>query len=206
MKYNFTIIANVMKTKAVSIEAKSFVDAQRIASETLEHGEFDTSDDSWIEEDTHFARTEVRLIDDQHLDAFKTFDPSYVMDRKAQIDFLEGFLKAWDILGGMNILTEDVINGMTKELHLFYDANHIEHDIAEAVLNRLINSKEYKLQHVEFGSVVHEFVPDEDDYWESDGKFDYHYCEEYGEVCVYYIKPDGDTDTSVTIHKQPIQK
>jgi hypothetical protein len=58
---------------------------------------------------------------------------------------------------------------------------------------------------IEFGYqgewVVYEMNPQEPDYWESDGRFDYHYCEEYNEVCVYlcddYIK---------SIHSQPIER
>jgi len=58
---------------------------------------------------------------------------------------------------------------------------------------------------IEFGYqgewVVYEMNPQEPDYWESDGRFDYHYCEEYNEVCVY---PCDDYIES--IHSQPIEK
>ena len=57
---------------------------------------------------------------------------------------------------------------------------------------------------VEFGGVVFEFIPTSYDEWQSDGNYDYHYDYLYNEVCVYRVK-DGDTDTSVTIHKQPIR-
>lgn len=50
-------------------------------------------------------------------------------------------------------------------------------------------------------------VPEESDWWESDGKFDYHYCEDYNQVCVYLV--DGDmfcqTMDSKPIHSQPIR-
>lgn len=204
MKYNVRVNRSMVDTCLLTVEANSVEDAESKAKNIASNG-----DNEWDECSTEYMiddLTPTRPAPENHIDAFKVFDSSYVMDRKAQIDFLEGFVKAWDIMHGMNILSDKVIEAMTKELNLFYDANKITYDCAEAVLSRLLTQKEYKLQHVEFGSVVYEFVPDEDDYWESDGKFDYHYCEEYGEVCVYYIKPDGETDTSVTIHKQPIQK
>lgn len=57
---------------------------------------------------------------------------------------------------------------------------------------------------IEFGYqgewIVYEMNPQEPDYWESDGRFDYHYCEEYNQVCVYIVD-----DTSKTIHTQPIR-
>lgn len=57
---------------------------------------------------------------------------------------------------------------------------------------------------IEFGYqgewIVYEMNPQEPDYWESDGRFDYHYCEEYNQVCVYIVD-----DTSNTIHTQPIR-
>lgn len=45
--------------------------------------------------------------------------------------------------------------------------------------------------------------PQDPDYWESDGRFDYHYCEDYNQVCVYLV---GDNMFSDTIHSQPIRK
>lgn len=57
---------------------------------------------------------------------------------------------------------------------------------------------------IEFGYqgewIVYEMNPQEPDCWESDGRFDYHYCEDYNEVCVYIVD-----DTSETIHTQPIR-
>lgn len=61
---------------------------------------------------------------------------------------------------------------------------------------------------IEFGYqgewIVYEMNPQEPDYWESDGRFDYHYCEDYNQVCVYLVH-NGVTDTSKTIHTQPIR-
>lgn len=61
---------------------------------------------------------------------------------------------------------------------------------------------------IEFGYqgewIVYEMNPQEPDCWESDGRFDYHYCEDYNQVCVYIVH-NGDTDTSNTIHTQPIR-
>lgn len=51
--------------------------------------------------------------------------------------------------------------------------------------------------------VVFEMNPQDPDYWESDGRFDYHYCEDYNQVCVYLV---GDNMFSDTIHSQPIRK
>jgi len=57
---------------------------------------------------------------------------------------------------------------------------------------------------IEFGYqgewIVYEMNPQEPDCWESDGTFDYHYCEDYNKVCVYIAD-----DTSNTIHTQPIR-
>ena len=62
---------------------------------------------------------------------------------------------------------------------------------------------------IEFGYqgewVVYEMNPQEPDCWESDGRFDYHYCEDYNQVCVYFVH-NGITDVSKTIHSQPIRK
>jgi hypothetical protein len=58
---------------------------------------------------------------------------------------------------------------------------------------------------IEFGYqgewVVFEMNPQEPDCWESDGRFDYHYCEDYNQVSVYIAD-----DTSKTIYSQPITK
>jgi hypothetical protein len=59
---------------------------------------------------------------------------------------------------------------------------------------------------IEFGYqgewIVYEMNPQEPDCWESDGRFDYHYCEDYNKVCVYLV---GDNMFSNTIHTQPIR-
>lgn len=59
---------------------------------------------------------------------------------------------------------------------------------------------------IEFGYqdewIVYEMNPQEPDWWESDGRFDYHYCEDYNQVCVYLV---GDNMFSQTIHTQPIR-
>lgn len=59
---------------------------------------------------------------------------------------------------------------------------------------------------IEFGYqgewIVYEMNPQEGDWWESDGRFDYHYCEEYNEVCVYTV----DDDYLHSIYSQPIVK
>jgi hypothetical protein len=60
---------------------------------------------------------------------------------------------------------------------------------------------------IEFGYqgewVVYEMNPQESDWWESDGRFDYHYNTEYNQVCVYKV---GGNMFSTTIHSQPIRK
>lgn len=61
-------------------------------------------------------------------------------------------------------------------------------------------SKKYPTYIIKFDflihSVVFEFTPTEADEWQSDGVYDYHFSEEYGEICVYKIN-----DVTETIHK-----
>lgn len=60
----------------------------------------------------------------------------------------------------------------------------------------------------EGNAIRYTIVPEESDWWESDGKFDYHYCEDYNQVCVYVVKGDMFCQSidSKPIHSQPIRK
>ena len=60
----------------------------------------------------------------------------------------------------------------------------------------IIKPQTYPTYTIKFDSVVFEFTPTDADEWQSDGEYDYHFSEEYGEICVYKIN-----DVTKTIHK-----
>lgn len=63
--------------------------------------------------------------------------------------------------------------------------------------------KSYPFVMVKFGDVVFKFSPTESDEWQSDGEYDYHYCLEYNELCVYRVV-NGAVDVSKAVHCQKI--
>lgn len=58
---------------------------------------------------------------------------------------------------------------------------------------------------VEFGDVLYYFTPTEADEWQHHNGYDYHYCEDYNQICVYKVD-DVDKPTSYinAVHVQPI--
>lgn len=67
-------------------------------------------------------------------------------------------------------------------------------------LGEILKPQPYPTYIIKFDSVIFEFTPLEADEWQSDGEYDYHFSEEYGEICVYKVT-DGQTDVTNTIHK-----
>lgn len=82
------------------------------------------------------------------------------------------------------------------------------------ISNYLFDIKRKKYQYSEhlvvFGDVRFRFRPTSSDEWFSNGDYDFHYCEEYNEICVYKVVLGKDghlkADTSTTIHSQKIRQ
>jgi hypothetical protein len=208
MKFTFDINATIRLQKTFVVTAGDLKDATDYATNIIDNASYRDikDDDDWLitnQVDLRVSEDGIRPI----VDAVYASDSSYVMDRKAQIDWLTNYCDAWDKLMSNNALSETLINALSGELHLFYDANDIAYDCAEAVLNRLEQeggTRPFKLQRVEFSSVVFEFTPTQDDQWVRDGCFWYHYEEKKGVVTVIIGHPLESVGT-LFIHEQPIQ-
>jgi len=210
MKFTFDINATIRLQKTFVVTAVDLKDATKIANSIIDNTSHKDikEDDDWVDTgivDLQFGAGLVRPI----VDAVYASDSSYVMDRRAQIDWLTNYCQAWDKLMSNNALSEPLINAMSGELHLFYDANGLEHDCAEAALNRLeqeYDTRPFKEQVVKFGSVEMRFTPKSEDFLTVDGIFCYHYLESMGKIFVKVLPAVFKKSQAPTIiHEQPIQ-
>ena len=64
--------------------------------------------------------------------------------------------------------------------------------------NRSVKHKKIDIKFKYKGETISfTMFPEEDDWWTSDGRFDYHYSEDYRKVSVYLI-PTNDSDFAET--------
>ena len=209
MKFTFDINATIRLQKTFVVTAGDLKDATDYATNIIDNASYNDikDDDNWLitnQVDLQVSEEGIRPI----VDAVYASDSSYVMDRKAQIDWLTNYCEAWDKLMSNNALSEALINALSGELHLFYDANGLEYDCAEAALNRLEQeggTRTFKEQIVKFGDKLFLFTPKKEQDWATDGTFNYRYCETAGTVTVMIGHPNMKGSNPLFIHEQPIQ-
>ena len=165
--------------------------------------------DRYVEMNVRETMTALSEAKDTIYSLVYASDSSYVMDRKAQINWLTNYCQAWDKLMSNNALSETLINALSGELHLFYDANGIAYDCAEAALSRLEQERGtriFKEQVVKFGGTELRFMPNSEDFSATDGIFSYHYLESMGKVFVKILPTVfKEPQAPIIVHEQPIQ-